>query len=152
MKLQSPIFSQQSFLIFCLMIWALVWVITSIYFIVPEIIYYKVALGFSAETLRAYHVIYHRETADYYKILKECDQALPPSQELQIILPAEPGHRFMFLREKGRYILYPRNYGDNDTPRDYILVYGQKDYVIPPGYEIIKSFGIDKYLLAKKKI
>ncbi len=140
------------FLLGFLVIWILFWIRFNILPLEYKINYYKFAAGASAETLRAYHAVYDKDSLDYYSILKFCDNILPPSAELQIVLPKEPAHKFMFLREKGRYILYPRNYGDNDSGKDYILVYGQKDYLIPQGYKIIKMFDTDKYLLEKTKI
>ncbi len=130
--------------------WIFLWVRWNITNLSPEIHYYKQAVFAPYENLRATHSIFDRGSKDYYEILKICDQILPPLEEIQLILPKEPNQKFEFLREKGRYILYPRNYGDNETPRDYILVYGKEDYKIPQGYEVIKAFDHHKYLLGKQ--
>jgi hypothetical protein len=63
-----------------------------------------------------------------------------------------PEHRHAFLREKGRYFLYPRNYGQNDSLEDYILVFGVPDFVVPRGYYRAKTFAADKFLLKKKDL
>ena len=65
------------------------------------------------------------------------------------MLPREPMERYEFLRDRGRYLLYPRNDGDDVTRRDHVLVYGVATYSVPPGYVKVASFGPDKYLLSR---
>lgn len=130
--------------------WIFLWVRWNIINLSPEINYYKRAVFATYEDLRAYHSIFDWDSKDYYEILKACDQLLPPLEEIQLILPEEQKQKFEFLREKGRYILYPRNYGNNKTPRNYILVYEREDYRISEGYAVIKTFGNHKYLLGRQ--
>lgn len=149
MKLQRPIFSQQTLLVCFSLIWLVIWIQFCFHFVFFKWNYYKFALNVPVEFLHAYHAVYDDGTVDYYQILKICDRVLPAGEELQIIVPSQPTHRFNFLWAKARYVLYPRNYGNNDESKDYILVYERKDFIIPAGYEKIISFGADKYLLRK---
>ena len=112
--------------------------------------YYRWGLHSSLESLRASHAIYDPASSDFYRILKICDQMLPLGAELQLVLPAEQQHKFEFLREKARYFLYPRNYGDNTIRKDYILVYQVDDFYRPEGYEALVTFAPDKYLLTNR--
>ena len=111
------------------------------------------ALHSSSEQIRAFNSIYPDGVSkDFYAILKRCDQILPTDEKLQIILPESPQSKHTFLMAKSRYILYPRNYGNNTIPQNYILVYQRNDFSIPQNYRILKSFGSDRYLLVKKDL
>jgi|GEM_PF-1340481 len=90
-----------------------------------------------------------QSTQDYYRILRYCDDILPQGASLQLILPKMPVHKYQFLREKGRYFLYPRNYGNNEQEADFILVYLLEDFRIPDTYRVCKVFAENKYLLAR---
>lgn len=92
---------------------------------------------------------YDPESSDYFSVLAGCDKLLAPGIKLSIILPKEPENRFFFLREKGRYFLYPRNYGVNDETSAYLLVYGVKNYAIPAGYHMKHVFAAGKFLIEK---
>ena len=144
--------SQASFLIAFFIVWAVLYFNSSFKILKIFWKYYGFAIHASASELRAYHSIYNQDFQDYYQILQMCDTFLPPPEPLQIVLPPQPQRRFEFLREKGRYILYPRNYGDNDSPQNYILVYGVQNFKKPEGYEMVRSFGPDKYLLKRKNV
>jgi len=103
-----------------------------------------------SEKLKGFWTAYDQDSQDYYRILKACDKLLPPQAEITLLLPLEPSKRFQFFEGKGRYILYPRNYGENNSFKKYILVYGVSDFSIPSGYEVIKYFSHNKYLLKRK--
>jgi hypothetical protein len=107
------------------------------------------ALGSSLDSLREYHAIYDFESRDYYSIIKYCDESLPREAHVRLIVPKKPHTRYAFLTEKGRYFLYPRNFGNNSMEAKYILVYGVKDFLIPESYKKYISFSEDKYLLVK---
>ncbi len=113
--------------------------------------YYRAALKSSLEELRECHSSFGQQEPDFYRILKFCDRRLPQNEELQIILPTENLFKYQYLREKARYFLYPRNYGDNITSKNFILVYKKNDFVIPNDYQVMAKFGDDKYLLSKTK-
>jgi len=111
--------------------------------------YYKFAVKSSLDPLRAIHCVYDRGTRDYYWILKFCNDAISRKENIQLIIPKNPKERYEFLREKGRYYLYPRNYGNNEEMANFILVYGVKDFEIPKGYHKYVVFTHDKYLAIK---
>ena len=135
---------------------AIIWVVVWLGFTVPELVshssYLALALRSSTEELRVLHSRYNPDPscADYPSVLKLCDALLPKGEALQIVIPREPSERFEFLYAKGRYLLYPRNYGNNTVARRYVLVYNVPDYFIPPGCEVIKTFAPHKYLLAER--
>jgi hypothetical protein len=112
--------------------------------------YYRFALGADPETLRRHHSRLDPQTTDWYETLRHCEAALPPGAELQIVLPTEPTYRYEFLRDRARYLLYPRNAGDDRTQRDHILVYGVRDFEAPPGYAQVEYFGPNRYLLSRR--
>jgi len=136
-------------LCFFSVIWfaAWLWFITVTFH--EEIKYYQFALKASLEELHAVHAAYDENSEDYFKILMFCDRLLPGREPLQLILPQAHQQEFEFLREKGRYILYPRNYGENTILRNHILVYNVNEWVIPDGYKMSMNFGPGKYLLTR---
>ena len=136
----------------CLGIWVARWVLTIPGHVRFESNYFYWALRsrYPLESLRALHASYDSASSDFYRILKICDQILPLGEELQIILPVQQQNKFEFLREKARYFLYPRNYGDNAIRKDYILVYQVNNFYRPEGYETLVTFAPDKYLLTNR--
>lgn len=132
-----------------LVLWMIIWLLSTVGMIRQNGKYYQFAWHASTNTLQAFHSRYDEYSKDFYGIIKTCDRLLPKDAKLQLILPHDKGRKFEFLRDKGRYILYPRNYGDNTILQKYILVYQIKDFPIPKDYKIIRSFGPDRYLLAK---
>lgn len=136
--------------LFFFVVWLFVWFINTLGIFLQEKGYYHFACRTNSYNLQWFGTIYDNHTKDYYPILKLCDRLLPEKEEMTIILPREPVHRFEFLRERGRYILYPRNYGNNNELKKYILVYGVKDYEKPHGYVIVENFAQDKYLLKRQ--
>ncbi|MGQ0722488.1 MAG: hypothetical protein ACT4PE_13080 [Candidatus Eiseniibacteriota bacterium] len=112
--------------------------------------YYRFALSADPETLRRHHSRLDPQTAEWYETLQFCDALLPPGAELQIVLPTEPTYRYEFLRDRARYLLYPRNTGDDRTLRDHILVYGVRDFETPPGYVQVEFLGPNRYLLSRR--
>ena len=133
----------------CLVLWIAVWYWFNWRDILQKAPYYAIALHCSSEKLREMCGIYDADSADFYRILKLCDRLIPPGKELRLALPAAPLDKHQFLREKGRYYLYPRNYGDNEGPADYILVFGAEGFQEPRDYEKRIVFSKDKYLLVK---
>lgn len=111
--------------------------------------FYRKALSGSLENLHDFYSWVGEESKDYYSILKFCNDFLPQGKTVQVLLPTDSWRRYAYLREKGRYFLYPRNFGNNSLPGDYILVYGVKDFLAPTGYRILRHFGEDKYLLER---
>lgn len=134
----------------CLGIWVAWWLLLIVRLVRFESNYFCWALRFPIESLRAFHASYDPASSDFYRILKICDQMLPLGAELQLVLPAEQQNKFEFLREKARYFLYPRNYGDNAIRKDYILVYQVNNFYHPEGYETLMTFAPDKYLLTNR--
>lgn len=136
----------------CLGIWAARWLLLIVGLVRFESNYFCRALRSRSpiESLRAFHASYDPASSDFYWILKICDQMLPLGAELQLVVPAEQRNKFEFLREKARYFLYPRNYGDNAIRKDYILVYQVNNFYHPEGYETLMTFAPDKYLLTNR--
>jgi hypothetical protein len=133
-----------------LVLWLSVIVASTAGTIREHIPYYRFALSADPEALRRYHSRLDPQTADYYDILQWSVGMLPDGAALQIVLTTEPTYRYEFLRDRARYLLYPRNDGDDGTPRDHILVYGVRDFRTPPGYEEVASFGPQRYLLSRR--
>ena len=137
----------------CLLTLVILSIFLNIYYLTDDLSlkldYYRFAIHSSPETLRAFNTAYDETTVDYYYILKECQRLVPASKEISIVLSKQPTRKFQALTAKGRYILYPQNYGENSEMRDFVLVYGVEDFLIPSNYKILKSFGKNKYLLMK---
>ncbi|MBF0531735.1 MAG: hypothetical protein HQL23_01420 [Candidatus Omnitrophica bacterium] len=140
-----------SVFVFFSFVWCGIWLKQLVRIWQDENKYYVFALNSGLNRLRSYSAAYDDSTRDYYPILKYCDRVLPSGEPLQIILPIAPQNKLEFLRDKGRYYLYPRNYGENTLRQKYILVYQQPDFRAPAGYARIKDFGPDKYLLTCDK-
>lgn len=130
--------------------WFAVWIFTTAVTFKEEKEYLGSAWQADGEELQGAWTAYDEGSQDYYSVLKACDRLLPPSAELTLIIPAEPSVRFRYLQQKGRYILYPHNYGENDSLKEYVLVYGADDFSIPSNFEVIKNFADHKYLLKRK--
>jgi hypothetical protein len=130
------------------------WLAIHLAFTVPEVRssspHYRFALRASPAELRRAHSDFGGQCEDFYAILMRCDELLEPGAELRIVLPAEPTYRYEYLRDRARYLLYPRNDGEDLTPRAHILVYGARDFQAPPGYERVESFAPHKYLLSRR--
>lgn len=129
--------------------WVVIWAWVSAATFVQEGEYIRSAWRLDHETLQSQWSAYDQTTEDYYEILKALDRMLPPLEEITLILPQEDVTKFKYLQEKGRYILYPRNYGDNRVLKEYLLVYGVSGLSLPQGYETAKRFAEDKYLLKR---
>jgi len=136
-------------LYFFSIIWFAAWVLFITVDFYDEIKYYRFALKASLGELHAFHATYDENSKDFFRILKICDRLLPRREQLQLILPQAHQQEFEFLREKGRYFLYPRNYGENTILRNHILVYNVDEWGIPDGYKILMNFGPGKYLLTR---
>ena len=128
----------------------MLWLFFTVHTLIKETPYYQFALNASTEAIQAFRSSYDESSRDFYHVLKTCDNMLPLKAKLQMIFPKDVGKKFLFLTEKGRYILYPRNYGENVIFQDYILIYQVKDLRIPEGYRVLKFFAPDKYLLTNK--
>lgn len=128
-------------------LWVSIWAFTTVRTFCRERPYYEFAVSVNFESLQEENTIFDEHSSDYYAILKSCNQLLPWGEKIQIILPQEWQRYSDFLREKGRYILYPRNYGDNKSPQKYILVYQVSDFQAPKGCRVIRVFGPGKYLM-----
>lgn len=131
----------------CFAIWMLIWLIYSGAEIKTALPYYKIAMRSSMDQLREMHCVYDEQSMDYYQILSYCSSNITENENIQLVLPQTPENRYYFLREKGRYFLYPRNFGNNQKTAKYILVYGVRDFVLPENYKMEKRFAEDKYLL-----
>lgn len=138
----------RSVLIISFFCWFIIWLSDTIAIISKAKRYYSFAIHADIETWRGYYS-YDKDSVDFYAIVKECDSILPLQEKLQVILPKDIPKRYDFWAEKARYYLYPRNYGDNETPQKYALIYRAPDFQIPAGYKIVKRFGLDKYLIKK---
>ncbi len=135
-----------------LWIWLFYWVSLAGQRVKGGMGYYQSAIHSSPEELRATHSIPDDNSRDFYAVLRACDLTLPLGEGLQIILPQEDQKKFAFFTGKARYILYPRNFGDNAALQRHILVYQVKNFHIPEGYQVIRSFGPDRYLLTNRGI
>ncbi len=113
--------------------------------------YFTYALTADRHSLQYLWASFDGQLLDYYPILKASDEIVPPDGEITVIVPQSPEIRHSYLREKARYYLYPKNYGNNSVLKEYILVYMVDDFGVPDGYEIHTSFGESKYLLKRKK-
>lgn len=114
-----------------------------------KINYLRAAMSASLPELRKSCYMYYRDTDDYYDILSLCDRALPLGASVRLVVPKTSKRKSGFLEGKGRYFLYPRNFGDNEQEADYVLIYAVEDFKIPHPYRLCKVFGKDKYLLAR---
>ncbi len=148
----GPAQKKEVFIYLFFLFWLVIWITSRDRVFVEYKDYYKFALGVSLENLRAYHSSFGHQVDDFYRILKFCDRRLPQNEEIQIILSTENYFKYLYLREKARYFLYPRNYGENAIPKNFVLVYQNDDFVIPDDYEIMATFGVHKYLLRKTKL
>ena len=142
-------FSRKIILFLSLFTWILLWYRYSWNEVKNKVPYYKIALKSSLDQLRSMHCIYDNQSRDYYTIVRFCDKVIPSGEKLKLVIPTMPANRHEFLSAKGRYYLYPRNYGNNAEMTDYILIYGMEDFRIPDGYQKCVVFGSDKYLIAK---
>ena len=142
--------SQELILFSAVLIWISFWYRYDFNNLKNNIPYYKTAVKSSLDQLRAMHCIYDSASRNYYPIIQFCDRIIPPDDKLSLILPTLPTRRYEYLREKGRYYLYPRNYGNNSEAANYILIYGVEDLKIPETYQKAWVFAQDKYLIAKR--
>ncbi len=135
----------------CWGLWAAIanhWTVKTIFY---NFDYYKFAFTASYDDLQAYRFIYpgYRESQNYYAVLQQCNAIVPASKRIQMVLPAEQRKRLEFLEQMARYILYPRNDGDNQSPGDYILVYDVTNYERPEGFKVIKTLTSRACLLGR---
>jgi hypothetical protein len=134
----------------------LAWLALHLWVLVPTLQskagYLRFAVGASSEEIRAFHTRFDPTSRDWYAVLKACDALLPPGDMLQIVLPEKPQARLEYLRDKARYLLYPRNTGDNATPRPWMLVYRVPDFEPPSGYRVVKRFAPHATLLAREDV
>lgn len=138
----------QAFTITFAGLWFYVWIFNTLlplHYNLPSIMM-KYTQPLKARQLR---VSYGGQGLDYLDILRACDTIAGREQTISIILPKEPPRRFLSQRDKGRYYLYPKNYGMNDALTDYILVYGVKNYEIPAGYQVRSRFAKNKFLIER---
>ncbi len=113
--------------------------------------YLRTASRCSLKELRAWNAYTDARYSDYDPILAYCDRIMPAGEKLRLVLPQDPTIQHQRLREKGRYFLYPRNFGNNDLPANFILVYGVRGFSPPAGYAVGKIFGRETYLLVRSK-
>lgn len=132
-----------------LVIWLIFYVKTNLKILTENKDYYQFAIRASFEKLQAYHAVYDQDSYDFYYVLRICQRIIPPHEEVQLILPQPSQHKFEFLREKGRYFLYPLNYGENSLLKKYILVYDVDNFIKPMEYEMVHYFSADKYLMKR---
>ena len=143
-------------LLFQGLIWGgfIVWLPIYLWTTIPQIqshwSYYRFALGASSEAIRSSHVPFDSASSDFPRILQFCDEVVPPGSGLQILLPRLPLYRYEYLRDKARYLLYPKNYGNNDLQQDFILVYEVAEPAIPDSYRILKRFAPNKVLWVRE--
>ena len=88
---------------------------------------------------------------NFYDVLQWCNLKIPENEKINLIVPTNSRTDSAFLEGKGRYYLYPRNYGDNKMNANFILVYSDSNFKIPPTFEQCMYFGQDEYLLVKKE-
>lgn len=136
----------------CFAIWLTVHVVFTAPPVLKSLPNYRFAAAGGAAQIRRIHSKLDEATADFYPILMECDAILPKDARIQIVLPSRPTYQFEFLRDRARYLLYPRNYGDPYTLQDHILVYGVAGYEPPPGYQQVRAFGPDKILFSRRAV
>ena len=129
-------------------VWLVLWIF-QLTLTIKNVAYYRFALKSSLSDIHRYHATFDKDTWDYYDILRYCDRILPAGASLRLILPTTSKYKYAFLREKGRYFLYPRNDGNNDQEADYILVYGVRDYTSPKDYNVLAVFSNDKRLYSR---
>lgn len=111
--------------------------------------YYKAFSNYrNLQSYREAHPDY-RTSPNFYNILKACTWIIPETKSVQVVVPQYHIGQRDFLEGQARYVLYPRNYGDNRAPGDYILVYGVKDYACPEGFIPVKQFTQDSYLFKR---
>lgn len=115
-----------------------------------ELQFLKRSLFAPASAIRGMHFKIRPEDADFFYILSRVNALVPAGKEVQLILPEKPAKRAQYLMGKGRFMLYPRNYGDNARAGDYILVYKVSDVQPPGGYRVIENFADDKYLMVRQ--
>ncbi len=134
-------------------IWLLLWYRNIGKLVLARAPHYHAVLTSSLDDLRGMLTDYGGTSRDYYKILNFCNRNVSENAKIQLVIPLQPQYRHEFLREKGRYYLYPHNYGNNSEENpDYILVYDVEDFIIPPHYKVKRLFTKDKYLLSKEEV
>lgn len=138
------------FLTLSLLIWLMFWHQYTLSGILQRISYYKKVMRSSPDQIHEMHFIYDENSRDYYRILSLCNKWIPLEEKITLIFPTQQTNKDEFLRDKGRYYLYPRNYGKNEKLANYILVYDSKDFQIPDGYQKKVEFGPNKYLTVKQ--
>ena len=132
-----------------LLIWLFLWGLQEPPRIRKSLEHFQIVMERSPDFLRARLCAYDQKSEDYFKVLEYLNAVVPVTERIQLVLPETSKGKFEFLREKGRYYLYPRNYGNNKDPADVVLVYGVKGFVIPEGYRKYKDFSDDKYVLVR---
>jgi hypothetical protein len=135
-----------------MLLWGAIWATHTYNLLRFNSAYYGLALVSSLDELRAFTSAYDQDGLDYYAILKRSNELVPEGKKIKLALPQAPVNKYEFLREKGRYFLYPRNFGNNNLEADYILVYGADGFQIPANYRIYEVFSQNKYLLIKTDI
>lgn len=135
-----------------MLLWGIIWAVHTYKVLRFNSAYYNLALASSLDDLRAFANAYDADGLDYYAILKRSGELVPEGKRIKIVLPQAPVNKYEFLREKGRYFLYPKNFGNNNLEADYILVYGVEGFQAPANYRKHEVFSQDKYLLIKTDV
>jgi hypothetical protein len=103
--------------------------------------YYRFAISATSKEIRARHVAIGASSTAFSAMLEECDRLIPTGAKVQMILPSANRTRREYLRDKARYLLYPKNNGNNEIRRPFILTFEVPDFEVPAGYRMIKSYG-----------
>ncbi len=110
--------------------------------------YYRLALsGANWEKLEESKCQIKQGFVNFFFIIRAVDQRIPRGEKVQLVLPNK-GVLTPFWEQKARYLLYPKNAGDNTIQENFILVYHSPQYVPPWGYEEVMRWG-ESYLLSK---
>jgi hypothetical protein len=87
------------------------------------------------------------DNMDFYDVMQFC-KTIPENEKIRFDFSSNPRVK-AFLEGKGRYHLYPRNYGENDFSANFILVYLNPQAHVPQDFEPCVHFGKDKTLFIK---
>lgn len=112
--------------------------------------YYKNSVFQSQEIRDRLNTSIDDASLDFYDVVKFCQAAVPENEYIRFVFPHHSTRMGAFLGAKGRYYLYPRNYGDNTRPTNFILVFLEPNFSAPQDFESCVNFGKDKGLWIKK--